>query len=278
MPRRNPRGFTLIELLVVIAIIAILIALLLPAVQQAREAARRSSCKSNLKQFGIALHNYHDTHGVLPPGFVNTHGWGWGTYLLPGVEQSSLYESLDPNGLMDLSVAGTLTLAETKLTVFLCPSDSQPDLNDKRQPSIGGTNYTVAAANYIACQGIADSTTSTSTGLFSQDSSVRFRDITDGTSNTIALGERDYANHNGSVWIGTSDTNANRHYGMYIADDTDAARVNGTNANAFSSLHIGGAQFVGADGSVHFVSENVNGSVWEALGTKAGGETNGTFD
>src|SRR6187401_2658539 len=107
---RIRRGFTLIELLVVIAIIAILIALLLPAVQQAREAARRSQCKNNLKQIGIALHNYHDTFNALPPGWVQTNRWGWGTMVLPGLDQAPLYNSLS-------SFAGT-TAAGTATTGF----------------------------------------------------------------------------------------------------------------------------------------------------------------
>jgi len=89
--KQSRRGFTLIELLVVIAIIAILIALLLPAVQQAREAARRSQCKNNMKQIGLAIHNYHDSHLKFPPGYITTNHWGWGTMLLPGMDQANIY-------------------------------------------------------------------------------------------------------------------------------------------------------------------------------------------
>jgi len=159
-PKPNePRGFTLIELLVVIAIIAILVALLLPAVQQAREAARRSSCKNNLKQLGIALHNYHDTHSVFPPGWMhpgisatgtasgdNDLGvWSWSTMVLPYVEQSAVYDALQPgqyypppttdtgnSGGVDATYPGTqrLSAAQTKINTFLCPSSTSPDLWD----------------------------------------------------------------------------------------------------------------------------------------------------
>lgn len=125
------RGFTLIELLVVIAIIAILIALLLPAVQQAREAARRSTCKNNLKQIGIALHNYHDTHSVLPPGVLmfddgsgdpdpDLGNWGWNTFLLPYIDQAPLYNQLTPNGAnFPTSAAGSLI--QTVVPILVCP-------------------------------------------------------------------------------------------------------------------------------------------------------------
>src|SRR4249920_1165294 len=92
--KRNIRGFTLIELLVVIAIIAVLVALLLPAVQQAREAARRASCKSNLKQIGLALHNYHETANTMPPGWIGGNRWGWAVMILPQIDQAPLYSTL----------------------------------------------------------------------------------------------------------------------------------------------------------------------------------------
>ena len=169
------RGFTLIELLVVIAIIAILVALLLPAVQQAREAARRSQCKSNLKQIGIGLHNYYDTFSVLPPGFVHIHGtgntntdkgnWGWGTFILPYMDQSALYEALSP-GEPDPAVAGSdgsLAAAvenptkraemQKKLAAFRCPSDTGPNLasvNYRRiEEQTTTTRHFLAMSNYV---------------------------------------------------------------------------------------------------------------------------------
>src|SRR5262245_45950852 len=148
MRSRRP-AFTLIELLVVIAIIAVLIALLLPAVQQAREAARRTQCKNNLKQIGLAYHNYHDTHNCLPPqgetnGFVDSASmnvtpkpvWGWSTYVLPFIDQAPLFNQLNP-GPTSLTAAvqsNTLyPLVQTMLPVYRCPSDTGQLLNTERQ-------------------------------------------------------------------------------------------------------------------------------------------------
>jgi prepilin-type N-terminal cleavage/methylation domain-containing protein len=149
MSDRRPRGFTLIELLVVIAIIAILVALLLPAVQQAREAARRSQCKSNLKQLGVALHNYHDVHSVFPPGCVNQEGdtanpddrdrlnWTWPVYLMPYMDQAPLYEQLNPGptrATAAVSDPAKRAVMQQPLAAFRCPSDVGPATNteDKR--------------------------------------------------------------------------------------------------------------------------------------------------
>ena len=177
MPRRV-RGFTLIELLVVIAIIAILIALLLPAVQQAREAARRSTCKNNLKQFGIALHNYHDIYNYFPGAMVSagpitnaygsgtygtegTHAlWGWGAAILPQMEQTPLFQKMGVNSsTLHNAAANATTLAAMQNTfpAYRCPSDTSPDTNDFRQIPNGGSgdvNCTtgcvpVATSSYI---------------------------------------------------------------------------------------------------------------------------------
>lgn len=143
----NRRGFTLIELLVVIAIIAILIALLLPAVQQAREAARRSQCRNNLKQIGLALHNYHDNYNAFPPGALAMNvttgvayklgdaepsrsnvggGWGWSTFILPFIDQAPLYSSLNPNG--NNFPLNPTALTRTILPVYICPSEASPNI------------------------------------------------------------------------------------------------------------------------------------------------------
>jgi prepilin-type N-terminal cleavage/methylation domain-containing protein len=285
------RGFTLIELLVVIAIIAILIALLLPAVQQAREAARRSQCKNNLKQIGIALHNYHETFGTLPPGNVHKAGnqntaalaaWGWGAFILPQLEQSSLFDQLQVSQ-RDLDQTlrdGSLnTLVQTTLNVFRCPSDVAPDLNNKRSFNNPYNSFFangpahLATSNYIAVHGTRWSTPQQwiangrdPLGAFWGDSKVRFRDFTDGTSNTFLIGERDWDCLAG-VWVGVRNYDGNgnvgnrQHMGLVNVKLNDPALDASGNAECergFSSKHEGGGHFLLGDGRVVFISENIH--------------------
>ncbi len=229
------RGFTLIELLVVIAIIAILIALLLPAVQQAREAARRSQCQNNLKQIGLAFHNYHDTHKVFPPGFVgsetltwvtpgvtatgdNGTGWAWGTFLLPYIDQAPLYNQLSPgvataacpDGALCPHDANRLALLRTGLPAYVCPSDPHPSItenptgnNGSRVKDTRTSNASVAIglSNYLASAGTGGLNCSNAntavSGAFFNCSRTRVRDVTDGMSNTIFVMERDTVMHSG---------------------------------------------------------------------------------
>lgn len=170
---RQRTAFTLIELLVVIAIIATLVAILLPAVQQAREAARRSSCQNNLKQIGIAMHNYHDAQLVFPPGYINPNpilgsytvptpetSWGWGYSLLPYMEQAPLFDTLSGNQLDDIFRMSTpanterLKAMQIRLASYRCPSDTAPDLNDRHNvdPLNSPQNH-VATSNYIGVNG-----------------------------------------------------------------------------------------------------------------------------
>jgi prepilin-type N-terminal cleavage/methylation domain-containing protein/prepilin-type processing-associated H-X9-DG protein len=277
--KRSPRSrkaFTLIELLVVIAIIAILIALLLPAVQQAREAARRTECKNNLKQLGLAMHNYHDTMRCFPPGHVapgtlwsncstmsngvavpNTEAraWGWGTFLLPYIEQTGLYAALQPDGCR-IPDAGTLyggkPLLQGKLPAYRCPSDVGADIN------IYNHNY--ATNNYVLSETIA-------TG----NSRVRISDILDGTSNTFMVGERTLRTEpagkrwNGAIIWGRGTTDAASkfrggpriNFGPTPFANNGFGTDNGCVRHGVSSLHTGGAQFLMCDGAVRFVSENI---------------------
>lgn len=278
---RRP-GFTLIELLVVIAIIAVLIALLLPAVQAAREAARRTQCKNHLKQLALALHNYHDTHNALPPGYLTETGWGWGTMLLPFVEQRNLFDTLAPAGDMDLTDATRLDLVRTPLAVFRCPSDSQPELNDKSKPNVRAKKA-IAIANYIGIMGsvLADPV---SNGTMYQNSRVRLADLTDGTSATLVLGERDYALHRASIWAGSTNHPAtNRNF--LVSQTSDALKINAPDENAFSSKHAGGAQFALADGSVRFIADSLNSAdgigsaagIWQRLGQRNDGQVVAEF-
>ena len=298
------RGFTLIELLVVIAIIAILIALLLPAVQQAREAARRSQCKNHLKQLGLAMHNYHDTHGVFPPGYVRVNNrpeWAWGTFLLPFMDQTALYNELgvgDPDSDWD-SVSSADQPGRTSLSSYRCPSDTVTETNSSRG-TWGAANY---VANYTSHPGTpgtsgdgtypaAQDSNGPRRGMFGKNSEVQIRDITDGTSNTILLGERAYelpfdtatngkALCRAAVWggsngdvvrAGNSDAQASgtlavtgtgiNDTSLYGDGTSSATASDARNRNicsiTYSSRHEGGAHFLLADGAVRFLSENID--------------------
>src|SRR5260370_41925909 len=196
MTTRLKRGFTLIELLVVIAIIAVLIALLLPAVQAAREAARRAECVNNLKQIGLALHNYDGTHQTLPPGYISNFnakgddtgpGWGWASMMLPQLELNTVFNAINFNLSIELAQNQTSRLPTAK--VFLCPSDSVKPSWDAmtRDPNTGvpiNLICQVAPSNYVAMYGITEPGVN-GEGLFFRNSKISLRDITDGTSQTI---------------------------------------------------------------------------------------------
>jgi prepilin-type N-terminal cleavage/methylation domain-containing protein/prepilin-type processing-associated H-X9-DG protein len=278
-PRRP--GFTLIELLVVIAMIGILVALLLPAVQAAREAARRVQCVNNLKQLGTALHNYHDTFGKFPPGWVDSgnYGWGWNVFLFPFTEQKALYDSLDVDRKTLIQVNNNATTQPLLLTVIpnlRCPSDSAKDVGE--QTVGGGANQRpVATSNYAGCRGffnMANGDTSNdpiidntlNNGVLYANSRVRFADITDGTSNTLAVGEKGIDSSNGATppvraacWAGDGRTQNGNAVTACVR-----GKINQGNQNNFSSSHPGGANFVLCDASVRFVSEDIasnNGGV-----------------
>ena len=322
MHRPRRRGFTLIELLVVIAIIAILIALLLPAVQQAREAARRTQCKNNLKQLGLAFHNYHDTFNCFPvnyawrtapgaggggPAIANT-GKSWLQMILPFIEQANLYASIDFNVGLQGTTAAILknqTAANTVLPAYLCPSDNEN--NNGQLGNRSDVNVTPpgtwAVTNYKACAGSnwawgiaawnpvsspngknSGSTDGLNSGngiLCSNQQNTnaptRMRDLTDGTSNTFAIGE---AMPGWSQW--------NWWYNPNAVTATCAIPVNAVlkrpknigdwpNNYSFASKHVGGGQFTLGDGSSRFVSENVDINVYRSLATISSGEVIGEF-
>ncbi|MEX0793188.1 MAG: DUF1559 domain-containing protein [Pirellulaceae bacterium] len=320
---KKTHGFTLVELLVVIAIIGVLVALLLPAVQQAREAARRMQCSNNLKQLGLALHNYHDTHLAFPgishkcaPAVVGTEGthahWTWGTQILPFMEQGATYDVLtSANDYMHDAIADAARLAvlKTPLSAFRCPSDPGPDLNSKYLC----VDQQTALSNYIGNNDAQEVTRAANTGVFVAGDTVtpgqsilkrRMSDITDGTSNTIAIGERAWS-------LGGVELGAGLIYGMSgnsdlrLASDYNHGFISvvgagkppinwnltcGSTCNdvdgrqGFSSLHPGGAQFVFVDGSVRFLSETIfhtpagaNESTYELLLAVADGLVIGEY-
>ncbi len=295
---RSSHGFTLIELLVVIAIIAVLIALLLPAVQQAREAARRSTCKNNLKQMGIAMHSYHEVKKMFPYGClsegVDLSGYGWATFLLPYLDQAPLYDQLDFNEQLpvDLTNAQVVAAIGTPLEVYICPT---APLDPRYNGGNRGRN------DYMGNNGNRED------GLFLRVSdtnhkgigAVNISNIIDGSSNTFAIGESafgalksidnylaatDESNSTSGtdpgVWAGNiqDDPDAFDFLGATDAPDemvlkkTSALFGIGGDDDAFGSYHQGGAHFLLGDGSVRFISENIQavadpGSNYKIYGT-----------
>lgn len=294
--RRN--AFTLIELLVVIAIIAILIGLLLPAVQKVREAAAWMSCSNNLKQLGLAIHAYHDANLMLPPGYIasgayvngstdTNPGWAWGTYILPYLEQANLQNQF--NLLLPVQNSSAI---QTVVKTYLCPSDVVPSGPFAVTDSSWNTICMVAPSSYAACCGGGVSTTAaTGNGCFYRNSSVRLTDITDGTSNTIFIEERAFANVEGT-WVGAISggycnqglLNPHAVPGKLGQGAGDLVLIHastnnsptGRNLDDASSKHIVGSNFLLADGSVHLIRNIASGSAdmatLEAMGTIAGGE------
>lgn len=284
-------GFTLVELLVVIAIIGILIALLLPAVQAAREAARRSQCSNNLKQIGLALHNYHDTYKSLPAGYTlpsnykndfdlpnDRYGlWSWGAAILPFVEQQALYDQIDPtrNRLYDILGNATLrTLMQQPVPAFRCPSDNGPEsanVDVRKLDDAGGNPRHVATSNYVAVnrthqpRRVPNNGTA---GAFYQDSWTKFRDVTDGLSNVLFIGERRWKiqtrTPNAGTVFGVNGGSQDTDFGVANAHGSGRRHLNCPEANeckkSFMSPHPGGVQFTLGDGSVRFISETIEHS------------------
>jgi prepilin-type N-terminal cleavage/methylation domain-containing protein/prepilin-type processing-associated H-X9-DG protein len=272
------RGFTLIELLVVIAIIAVLIGLLLPAVQKVREAANRTQCRNNLKQIGLALHSYHDRMGLFPPGYVSTQrfpdgteggpGWGWAAHLLPDLEQDNVHRLISfPNGVRDPIHAGVRV---KHLAVFRCPSDERIDTfivdsTDGRQTEVAHSNYVGLFGN----NEIEDNPNA-GNGLFFRNSRVRIPDVTDGLSNTLAVGERS-SNLSKATWTGVVPrAEAGPSLTLGSADHTPNDPA--AHKEDFWSRHPQGVNFLFADGSVRNIHNHIHRPTWLGLATRAGGE------
>jgi prepilin-type N-terminal cleavage/methylation domain-containing protein/prepilin-type processing-associated H-X9-DG protein len=298
-PSPSRKAFTLIELLVVIAIIGVLIALLLPAVQAARESARRTQCVNNLKQLGLALFGYEQSQKTLPPGYVSNFdaagndtgpGWGWAAMLLPQFEQTPLFNALNFNLAIESPVNSTGRIAT--INAFLCPSD--PGATTywavQRNAATGASVQNicqVAPANYVGMYGLGEPGPD-GDGIFFRDSNVALRDITDGTMQTIAAGERSHrlgeATWTGSVTGALLYPTDNDNIGRYVTE-TSSGMVLGhagegvgpgdprSDVNQFYSLHAGrGVNFLFADGHVSFLKATMDYQTYRALATRAGGE------
>ncbi len=303
--RRVKRGFTLIELLVVIAIIAVLVALLLPAVQQAREAARRSSCLNNLKQIGVGMHNYQSNHSVFPPGYVSSHlatdpicedlggGWAWASYILPEMSEQPLFESI--NFYVNVEHPVNQTCRVKTVRSYLCPTDPLSGLpftvfaSDQVTPICD-----LASADYLGAFGVGrihDHNVDFGQGVLFRNSKIAPRDLVDGLSHTVMVGERSHeiarvtwtARVTGG-WTGPTpigeggllrDTTLQKAFvqvigpvGYHSSAPDDQAVTN----SALGSSHDAGTHVLFSDGSARFLSRSMEAHQLTALGTRNGGE------
>lgn len=308
--RVNRPGFTLVELLVVIAIIGVLIALLLPAVQQAREAARRMQCSNNMKQIGLGLQNYHDTHKVFPPAWFN-RGHLWSGRILPFIEQNNLYETLLFGESDNWAPAGPNENAcGTFINSYFCPTMpigehyTYNKIKDRVPMSYLGNSGTLASgdkANQITpSYGPLSLQSLDQNGVIFGCKAQRFADIQDGTSNTIAVGEaqtdpkfvKDGQGidhwYIGSNQIDPCRCDGSNHGGEFSeAVGSAAVRMNARIHEpgvvghllelSFGSYHPGGAMFNRCDGSVSFIPDTINFNTYQALFTRNNGEVNGSF-
>jgi prepilin-type N-terminal cleavage/methylation domain-containing protein len=330
MARQKFRGFTLIELLVVIAIIAILIALLLPAVQQAREAARRTQCKNNLKQYGLALHNYHDRSGMFPPGTTTCNpcittgqgllaGHGFHADILPFIDQAPVYNKLNfsiagwPNSATIGTADPNHTAAiDTPIAPFRCPSSpySNPFQCFDNNPGSGTYPYlnSEARSDYVGIQGSVNKLDpncpyKSTGGCLFLNSNINLALITDGSSNTMIVGE--YSGvaptdkisnfgaptpYNAVAWYGVYDhisygnfTNTKPvFYPPNTAYYYGGASLSGSGNGAYctqalKSAHVGGLHILMADGAVRFLSSNINLATYYNLADRNDGNTLGEF-
>jgi prepilin-type N-terminal cleavage/methylation domain-containing protein/prepilin-type processing-associated H-X9-DG protein len=305
---RLRRGFTLIELLVVIAIIGVLIGLLLPAVQKVRESANRLQCKNNLKQIGLALHNYHDRMKGFPLGYFSNlnglagrdstgnctynetgPGWGWASYLLDDLEQGNLKQQIR----FDLKIQDPLNapIREVPLPIFTCPSEIESGSITVVDAN-GNPICNVGRSSYVAMNGVLGVTGDAfdNNGVFLRNRRMKMVDIKDGLSNTLFVGER-ASNMSHATWTGAVTggvvpaqrypdsanqlANAEASAALVLAHGSRSHIPNDQlvfDADAVSSFHPAGVNFLFGDGSVHNISNSIDGATYEALLTRAGGE------
>lgn len=319
--QRRPRGFSLIELLVVIGTISLLIALSIPAVRHARESARRTQCLNNLKQWGLALQNYHDVHQVFPMG--NNYGaWSFRAALLPHLDLAPMYEQINFNNNIDhsgtecrgmgagcydcrmesqrLQALGA-DATSTKKPVFYCPTDPN---SGKNYDAGDGNPLKYIAGSYIGIGGDAlpkmaslqerqrimfppdnanydpNNLPRVGNGMLFFASATKMGDVTDGSSNTLIIGERTVDKSRDYGWDICSGTEGdswlNTGYGFYFGNPNPQPGAVPDDQH-FWSLHSGGGQFVLADGSARFLSYSIDKEVFLGLSTRGKGETLGEF-
>lgn len=331
LSRQRWRGFTLIELLVVIAIIAVLIALLLPAVQQAREAARRSQCKNNIKQIGLALHNYHDTHRMFPPGSITrasvpdktcgtsasacqnsdlwcndtnmtTNGAPWTVMVLPYMDESPLYGSFNFSHLLTHSETNQAPASSPNRALWLnrlgkyqCPSDPASTQATNNTNYLGVSGGGVLGDSGVTCMGASNNVRFYNNGILHVNSRTGIKDVTDGSSNTFLVGESKYMltplgttstyylGWSSSIRLGESATYPNTGTLAATYEQINSRKTSGGTkptsgsdtrnyaGHLFGSTHVGGCHFLVADGSVHFVSENIDVNTYRDLGIRNDG-------
>jgi prepilin-type N-terminal cleavage/methylation domain-containing protein len=297
------RGFTLVELLVVIAIIGVLVALLLPAVQSAREAARRMSCSNNMKQLSLGLHNYEDTHKTLPPAGIDSNQMSWVVLLLPYFEQGALYNQFNFNKGSWQAFNRTTLVQGVRIKGIICPdlttkADSYSNFaTTPDESSVSALHYYAVLGpngpvgsntgqSYLV-QGIANQGfgVCANQGAFGQGVTVSsnviptnnpLRTFTDGTSNTLMLGEMAWPKY--LYWRPWTrgyyaDSRGTLLYaGRNVTNPINSKLSDPWNDASFGSLHPGGAMFSRADGSIHYVRQNIDMPTYRALASRDGGE------
>jgi prepilin-type N-terminal cleavage/methylation domain-containing protein/prepilin-type processing-associated H-X9-DG protein len=291
-------GFTLVELLVVIAIVGLLVALLLPAIQAAREAARRSHCKNNLKQIGLALHNFESARQAFPPGFISHAsvtngpgtgpGWGWGAQILPYLEESSLAIDLRREIIDPIHSRARVT----SLPIFRCPSDSVEQPIFAVGEASGNELTQLAFANYVGVAGTFEVSAfpDTGTGVLLRNRKIRIQEITDGTSHTIMVSERASRQSPQTTWVGAvTNVEVPPKNSSYEAEGPPVLVLTNTGVAAdgrvpnnglghvedSNSEHSQGVHLMFADGSVQAINDDIDPDVWVALGTRGGGDRYG---
>lgn len=284
LSKRN--AFTLVELLVVIAIIGILVGLLLPAVQAAREAARRIQCTNNVRQLGLATHNYESVYNRVPSGWVSNGisgepGWGWSAALLPFMEGNNLASRIDWRIVIEDAVHKDVR--ETVVATFSCPTDPFENVFEIGAESPvelhsvddGTKLFPVSKSNYIGMFGTFELEDSPyrGDGMFYGNSKTKFRDVTDGLSNTLMVGERS-GQLGGSLWQGNIPDAAEANARIVGVADHPPNSPAG-HFEDFRSYHTGGANFMRADCSVQWLPQTIDEAVYKAMATRSGGETVG---